>query len=157
MVEFAFILPAVLLILFGIITFGLLLNVDQDVTRAAAEGARAGAVAIPPIATPPTETSDLRYQAAMTATEEAVASFRDGGCGAGGTTCAVDIHNCSEAPALFSMDVGAYYDDGIQDCVSVRVVHDNVNHPIGPPIPFANDVLPDRLISTSVARLNEAN
>lgn len=156
MVEFALILPVVLVILFGIITFGILLNVDQDVTRAAGEGARAGAVAIPPIAAPPTEAQDLRYQAAMAATDEAVASFRSGGCGAGGTTCSVDIHNCDD-DATFAASVIDYYGDSAPDCVTVRIEHDNVNHPIGPPIPFASGVLPDRLVAESVARLNEAN
>ena len=39
-------------LLFGIISFGLILSFQQDVTRAAAEGARGGAVAIPARARP---------------------------------------------------------------------------------------------------------
>ena len=47
MVEFAFIMVLLLTIVFGIINFGLILSFKQDVTRAAAEGARAAAVAFP--------------------------------------------------------------------------------------------------------------
>jgi Flp pilus assembly protein TadG len=47
-VEFAIILPLLILILFGIIEFGLLLYNKQMITNAAREGARAGIVARTP-------------------------------------------------------------------------------------------------------------
>ena len=47
LVEFALISILLLTLLFGIINFGLILSFRQDVTRAAAEGARGGAVAVP--------------------------------------------------------------------------------------------------------------
>jgi Flp pilus assembly protein TadG len=44
LVEFAFVLPAVLLILIGIIQFGLLFGANVTLTNAAREGARAGTI-----------------------------------------------------------------------------------------------------------------
>ena len=48
--EFAIVGVLLLTLVFGIITFGGMLSFRQDVTRAAAEGARGGAVAIPLVA-----------------------------------------------------------------------------------------------------------
>ena len=47
LVEFALVSVLLLSIVFGIIHYGLILSFKQDVTRAAAEGARAGAVTFP--------------------------------------------------------------------------------------------------------------
>jgi Flp pilus assembly protein TadG len=44
-VEFALVVPFLLLILFGIISYGFMLSFRQSVSQAAAEGARAAAVA----------------------------------------------------------------------------------------------------------------
>ena len=44
-VEFALVLPLLVLFLFGIITYGYMFSVRQALTQAAAEGARAAAVA----------------------------------------------------------------------------------------------------------------
>ena len=47
-VEFALLLPVVLLILFGTIDFGMMMYGREIVTNAAREGARAGIVQGPP-------------------------------------------------------------------------------------------------------------
>lgn len=60
-VEFAIILPLLILVLFGIIEFGLLLFNQQIITNAAREGARAGIV-----------TRQERFQGADTVDVEAV-------------------------------------------------------------------------------------
>lgn len=49
MVEFAILLPILLLLIFGIIEFGLLLFAKQVITNASREGARAGIVVSPRI------------------------------------------------------------------------------------------------------------
>ena len=48
LVEFALVLPLLMLILWGIIEFGLLLYNKQVITNASREGARAGIVAANP-------------------------------------------------------------------------------------------------------------
>src|SRR3546814_14167095 len=81
-------------LLFGIINFGLILSFKQDMTRAAAEGARAGAVAV----------AGQSEADAEIATDEAVREFGDrftDGCATDGmktadcsSGCDVRIHNC---------------------------------------------------------------
>lgn len=56
-VEFALILPVLVLILFGIIEFGLLLYDQQVITNASREGARAGVVQAAPRPNPAAITS----------------------------------------------------------------------------------------------------
>ena len=47
LVELAFILAPLCLLLFGIVVYGYLMSFRQNMTQAAAEGARAGAMAPP--------------------------------------------------------------------------------------------------------------
>src|SRR5688500_6301269 len=89
LVEFALMAVLLFTLIFGIISFGLLLSFKQDMTRAAAEGARAGAVAV---AVPPQTRAQAAQAAAETATREAVeefgGSFDNGvGCSHAGMTC----------------------------------------------------------------------
>src|SRR3954465_14655755 len=86
LVEFAFVSILLSMLVFGIITFGLLLSFKQDLTRAAAEGARAAAVAFP---------GSTASTQATSATQEAVQSFHKI-CGSGGMTCAIALHDCSD-------------------------------------------------------------
>src|SRR5690554_621936 len=98
MLEFAIVLPILLTLLVGMIFFGLALNTKQDVTRAAAEGARAGAVEIPPAPTAlPPEADDPRFKEALAATHEAVQSFYGDGC-TKEVQCQVDLHDCAADP-----------------------------------------------------------
>lgn len=46
-VEFALVLPILMLLIFGVISFGMMLAFRQAVSQSAAEGARAAAVALP--------------------------------------------------------------------------------------------------------------
>src|SRR3546814_14353022 len=74
-------------LLFGIINFGLILSFKQDMTRAAAEGARAGAVAV----AGPSEAD------AEVATDEAVREFGDrftDGCATDGMKTADGCPGC---------------------------------------------------------------
>src|SRR3546814_15165624 len=108
-------------LLFGIINFGLILSFKQDMTRAAAEGARAGAVAV----------AGQSEADAEIATDEAVREFGDrftDGCATdgmktadGSSGCDVRIHNCD----------GVTYDpdDAITDCVTAELRYDYQSHP----------------------------
>jgi len=157
MVEFAFV--AVLLVLFvlGIINFGLILSFKQDVTRAAAEGARSGAVELPPAAAPTSQTLDSRFMAATDATAEAVDSFGKDCNSSDGMTCTVVLHDCDTTPTLAPADLTnvSYYDNGVQDCVTVDLAYDYSGFPLLPKPPLLAGILPDRIASTTVARLNE--
>jgi Flp pilus assembly protein TadG len=150
LVEFTLVAGLLMLLVFGIINFGLILSFKQDVTRAAAEGARAAAVAIPSTTA---GTNDPRRLAAVTATDEAVDSFGKT-CGAGGLTCNVSIHDCADPIP----DTNGYHSgtgNTQPDCVTVELVYDYEANPLLVPVPIISAVLPDEIRAQSVARLNE--
>ncbi|WP_432427810.1 TadE family protein [Salinilacustrithrix flava] len=150
MVEFAFVAVLLVMVVFGIITFGLLLSFKQDVTRAAAEGARAGAVAIS-ATTPTLPTDDERYDAALVATEEAVAGF-DQECGVDGMSCTITVHDCDNIAAS---DPSTYWGNPTPDCVTVELNYDYAAFPLILDPPLVSRLLPDTISSRSVARLNQ--
>ena len=96
-VEFALIVPFLMILVFGIINFGDMLSVRQSVSQAASEGARAAAVH-------PGSNAEK-----TTAAEDAVADALD----AHGETCASDC----------SVVIGACQSGG-SECVTVEVVID---------------------------------
>ncbi len=134
LLEFALVAVLLFSLVFGIIAFGLLLSFKQDLTRAAAEGARAGAVAFP---------SSDAVEDAGAATQEAVEGFGKS-CGEGGMTCTI-------SPATFDCDGGG---PGDAECVEVTLTYDNEADPIVPPFPLLSALMPDTLEATSVARVN---
>ena len=124
-VEFALVLPLLMVIVFGIVNYGDMLSVRQSVSQAAAEGARAAAVR--------TGTDAQK----VTAAEEAVADALDvhgEECLAGADGCRVTIGAC---------------ETGGDQCVTVRVVI-----AYDPLIPGFGLVLPETLRYTAVARVS---
>jgi len=154
MVEFAFVGVLLVFLVFGIIIFGLLLSFKQDVTRAAAEGARGGAVAVHTGAAPTTPTADQRYQAALAATTEAVEGF-DQECGVEGVdpmVCEVVLHDCNSVPP--APPTTAYFATPAPDCVTVELRYDYEDFPLIIDPPLLSATLPEQISSKSVARLN---
>jgi Flp pilus assembly protein TadG len=158
LVEFAFVSVLLLTLVFGIISFGLILSFKQDLTRAAAEGARAGAVALPSSVY---GSNDPRRLAAVTATNEAVRGF-DRTCGAGGLTCAVSIHDCDDpvpdSNGYHAADPTAKVAGAANsqpDCVTVDLRFDHLNNPLVAPVPLISTFLPHVIDATSVVRLNQ--
>jgi hypothetical protein len=153
LVEFAFVGVLLFTLVFGIISFGLLLSFKQDMTRAAAEGARAGAVAVAD-GNPPGETQiAAALSAAQTATEEAVegfgGSFDGSGCAHVGMDCG------EEAIGDGLIEVVPCPEDTSKQCVTVTLVYDYGDHPLYGNIPLISQFLPDEVRSSSVARINE--
>lgn len=150
LVEFAFVSIPLLLIVFGIIQFGLILSFKQDMTRAAAEGARAGAVALPTGSETPAAAAQ---SAADEAVREAVAEFGGGfatddplalgkGCQRDGMTCQpAVVAPCASEPTL--------------ECVTVELTYDYESHPLYGRVPLIEVFLPDTVAASSVARINE--
>jgi len=142
-VEFALISVLLFMLLFGIIHYGLTLSFKQDMTRAAAEGARAGAVVFP---TSGQTFEEAAFVAAVTATQEAVeafgGSFSDVGCFREGMHCSVlPPTPCAEDPSHM--------------CITVELVYDYGDHPLFGLMPIINTALPDTIRAVSVARINE--
>ena len=140
LVEFTLIAVLLLTLVFAIINLGLLLSFKQDMTRAAAEGARSGAVAFP--------ASDAATKA-TTGTQQAVASF-DKTCGTGGMSCTIVIHDCDDPVP----DTNGYLNNSQADCVNVELVYDYQGNPLITPIPMISGLLPDEVRAESDARLN---
>src|SRR3954453_6472840 len=75
LVEMAFIITPLCMLLFGIVIYGYLMSFRQNMTQAATEGARAGAIA-PPDADPGTHVYAVNQ--ATDATYKALRSFGEG-------------------------------------------------------------------------------
>ena len=143
MVEFAFVGVLFVLLLTGLISFGLILSFKQNLTQAAAEGARAGAVA------PAADALDR----ARDATESAVASFdRDCADASDGLTCHFPavLEDCGEDP-----DDGVVVDQpDVPNCITVELVYDYDAKPLLPKFPILASMYPDTLSSSSTAEVN---
>lgn len=138
--EFTLVAVLLLTLVFGIINFGLILSFKQDMTRAAAEGARAGAVAFP---------ASGALVDAQTATEQAVHGF-DKTCTPGsGLTCNVRQHDCSGPVPDTNGDSPTD-----PNCITVELVYDYEHHPLLVPVPMISAFLPDEVRAESSARVN---
>ncbi len=140
LVEFAFVAVLLLTLVFGIINFGLILSFKQDLTRAAAEGARAAAVAYP---------ASGAVAAADAATDQAVDDFNKV-CDQDGLTCPINQHDCTDPVPDTNGD-----DSAVPNCVQVTLVYDYENHPLLVPVPLISAFLPDTLRATSDARVTQ--
>jgi hypothetical protein len=155
MVEMALIGIVLLLLVFGIINYGLLLSFKQDMTRAAAEGARAGAVALPDPNL--TGTDDPRFTSALAATNEAIQAFggRFGDYDAcsdqevelqdptpTGLACEVALVECPEDPLNLL-------------CTRVKLLFDQDNFKLYGRIPLFSELPPNTITAESVARVNQ--
>ena len=124
--EFSISVVLLLVLLFGIITFGLILSFKQGLTQAAAEGARAGAV--------------VSEAAAPAAAADGIGAFEKKTCNSGGLTCAYVVAPCASAP--------------LTKCITVELIYDYKNHPLLPPLSAFGLAVPDTLRATSVAQVN---
>ena len=129
-VEFAIASALLLVLLFGIISYGYALSFKQGLTQAAAEGARKAAVA----------TSNHQTEAA-TAVTKAVGGFNKT-CGTGGLTCTYDMTAAATGCSA----------DNI--CMRVRVSYNNAAFPLMPKFPGLGFLLPGTLQSTSITQVS---
>ncbi|MGQ0433977.1 MAG: TadE family protein [Microthrixaceae bacterium] len=139
LVEFALVMVLLFTLIFGIINLGLILSFKQDLTRAAAEGARAAAVAYP---------ASSAVANASTATEQAVQSFKKTCVPGGGLTCAISLHDCGDAVPDVNLEPAK------PDCVQVDLTYDYESHPLLVPVPIIAPFLPDQIKATSDSRIN---
>jgi uncharacterized protein (UPF0333 family) len=130
LVELSFAIVLLLVMVFGIITFGLILSFKQGMTQAASDGARAAAVA--PV-------GDAEAVAAV-ATARSVEAF-DQECNVAGLTCTFGPPRPC-APSV------------TRQCMEVELVYDYENFPLIPRLPLLAALLPDRLTSTSDVEVN---
>lgn len=141
--EFTFVGILLLTLVFGIINFGLILSFKQDMTRAAAEGARAGAVAVAAAGQTPEEAAVIAADDAVgEAVREFGGSFSEPGCSRDGMSCVpASVDECTEDPTV--------------DCVIVTLSFDYDDAPLYGELPLISAFLPNVVNATSVARINE--
>ena len=140
-VEFALVLPLLVLLLFGIISYGVMLSFRQSLSQAAAEGARAAAV---------TMLEADKQDEAIGAVDQALDSF--------GLTCAApklqkggtDVGTCTvSAPGACTPAAAA----GVE-CVTVELVFNYRDHPVVPSFPGVGYVMPEQLSYSAQARVS---
>ena len=144
LVEFAFVMVLLFTLIFGIVSFGLILSFKQDMTRAAAEGARAGAVAFP------ATNAETDAEAAL---DEAIQEF--GGPNWNGTGCEVGARPGLTCTAEIDACDGSGQPPPVDQCVFVDMSFDYDSNPLFGNIPLIEAFMPDTIDASSVARTND--
>ncbi|MDF9716920.1 pilus assembly protein [Nocardioides sp. ChNu-153] len=141
-VEFALVLPILLLLVFGIIAYGYMLSFRGSMSQAAAEGARAAAV----------------HQAGSggSAQESARAALNEA-LGVYGVSCTPTGALQRRGDTAGSCDVSAPTNCGSgspqPQCVTVRLTYDYEDRPLIP-LPFVGGVMPDEIEYAASARVS---
>ena len=157
MVEFAFVGVLIILLLLGIVILGFLLSFKQNITQAAAEGARSVVGIQDDPTTPPVADGavmrDERDDLVSQTLDTVVAEYTDTGCGSSGISCEWKIHPCSVDTSDFDLLVDNR-STGADECITVRVAFANSGDTrIFPQIPLISNLEPDTIASQSTARL----
>ena len=131
LVEFAFVVVLLVALLYGIVSYGLILSAQSTVTQAAADGARAGIVA----------------SSTAVATAEAQAGtdlgwMSKGTCGTSGTTITCVA---SEAPCASNAS---------NQCLTVTVNYNYASSPLFPLLPGMGVITPSTISSTDVLQIS---
>jgi Flp pilus assembly protein TadG len=130
-VEFAIASTVLLVLLFGVITYGYMLSFKQGLTQAAAECARAAAVA----------STGQAATAAAAAVAPALSAFNKT-CSSAGMSCTY-----STLASDTSCAAGT-------SCIRVQITYDYKNYPLMPKFPGLGLLLPDTLKATSISQTN---
>jgi len=142
-VEFALIVPILVLLVFGIISYGYMLSFRQAVSQAAAEGARAAAISA-------SSTSDAqRAAAARAAITDALGSY--------GVTCTGSGVGSSALTRSGEGNVGSCTVERTScegnSCFKVTIAYDYEDHPLLPSL-YTDVVLPDTLTYSTEVRVS---
>jgi Flp pilus assembly protein TadG len=130
MIEFAIVVVLLITLLYGIITYGLILAAQSTLTQAAADAARSGIVTTTQVAT----------AEAQAGTD--VGWMNKGTCAESGTTITCNAVKIT-CP---SSTVNA-------QCLKVTVVYHYASDPLFPELPGLNLITPSTLTSTNVLQI----
>ncbi|HET7487288.1 MAG TPA: TadE/TadG family type IV pilus assembly protein [Acidimicrobiales bacterium] len=135
LVEFSLVFVIFMLVLYALITFGVLLASKNSLTHAAAEGARAAVAVVDDTSTPGVDEREQRALDQVTKSLSWLGNrFQPGDATAKVAACG------GGAPV------------GTQ-CITVTVTYPYSTRPIIPPAPGLGLVIPDKLTSTAVVEL----
>jgi len=136
LVEFSFVFVLFVLVIYALVSFGLILATKNSLTHAAAEGARA---AISVVDHPSTPLVDEREKRALDKIDDALDWL---GSKYQPSDSSADIAACNSATPT-----------GPQ-CITVKIVYPYETRPIIPPAPGLGLVTPKTLTSTAVVELS---
>lgn len=140
-VEFALLMPLFMTIIIGIISYGYMLSYRQTVSQAAAEGARAAAIA------PSGLTAAQKLTKATAAVNDSLQSY--------GMTCSGSVlKKGADAYGSCSITVAGTCPSGSGSCATVTISHQYRDHPLVPSFPGLGVTLPQNLTFTSVVEVN---
>jgi Flp pilus assembly protein TadG len=135
LVEFAFVIVLLITILYGIITYGMILAAQSTLTQAAADAARSGLVA-----------GLTNAPAVAQAQAQSDVSWMDKGtCGTSGTiiTCNAVPEPC---PSNTSMSATT-------QCLKVTIIYNYSQSPLFPELPGLGLITPSTITSTNIIQL----
>jgi Flp pilus assembly protein TadG len=134
LVEFAFVVVLLITILYGIITFGMILAAQSTLTQAAADAARAGLVA-----GSTGSVSEAQKQAASD-----ISWMDKGTCST--TASSTAVMQCLASPIPCPSNVSA-------QCLSVTIIYNYAKSPLFPELPGLGLITPSTITSTNVIQL----
>jgi len=131
MVEFAIVVVLLIALLYGIITYGLILAAQATVTQAAADGARAGIIS-----------STTAVATAEGQAGQDVGWMNKGTCGTSGTTI-----TCVATPIACPSNAN-------NTCLKVVVSYNYNSSPLFPEMPGLSIITPSTISSTNILQLS---
>jgi Flp pilus assembly protein TadG len=147
-VEFALIAPILILLVFGIISYGIMLSFRQSISQAAGEGARAAAVA------PLGSTDAVRRSRAVAAINQALGSYGVA-CEAAGATGTLKRDGAAAGDCLISDAAACSGSTATAKCVKVTLSYTYEDDPIIPSLPGVGLALPGRLKYTTEIEISQ--
>jgi Flp pilus assembly protein TadG len=131
LIEFAVVVVLLITLLYGIITFGVILAAQATVTQAAADAARAGIVA-----------ASSAVTTAQTQAGTDVGWMNKGTCGTSGTTitCVASQIPCPS--------------NSLNTCLKVTVTYNYSSAPLFPELPGLGVITPTTISSTNILQLS---
>jgi Flp pilus assembly protein TadG len=139
MVEFAFVVVLLIMLLYGIISYGLILSAQSTVTNAAADGARAGIVASS------TAVTTAEGQAANDLGWMGKGQCYEPGPPAVGT---------AGAPLSCTATEGNCPSNASNQCITVTVIYKYSQDPLFPELPGMGVITPSTISSTDVLQMS---
>ncbi len=131
MIEFAIVVVLLITLLYGIITYGLILAAQATITQAAADAARSG------IVTPSTAVATAQAQAGTD-----LGWMNKGACGTSGTTttCVATQIPCPS--------------NTLNTCLKVTVSYNYSSSPLFPELPGLGVITPSTISSTNILQIS---
>jgi Flp pilus assembly protein TadG len=136
MVEFAFVVLLLIALLYGIISYGLVLAAQSTLTQAAADAARSGIVS--------------SSNAVTTAEGEAAndVGWMGKGC------YEPDVLGSVSAPITCKATTGSCPSNASNTCLTVTVLYNYASSPLFPELPGLGVIMPSTISSTNVLQMS---